>query len=483
MTDAERRSKPTRRKAESVASAERTLPHNLDAERSVIGAVLVHNDAYDQIGPHLKPAHFYRDAHRRIWTAIAALRDVGVAVDFLTLTEEMVRRGDLDEVGGRAYISGLTDGVPRSTNARHYMKIIREKAALRELVYAANAILTAAYEATMPAETILAEADRTLLALQHGHGGQLQSLASTTNELFRELEWRHDHRGELRGLNTGFPRINDMTFGLRKGDVIVIGARPSVGKTTLAINMVVNAAKGGAKIAVFSLEMTRQQLDDRILSQLSGINGERIQRGSLAQADWPVLTAAIEARNNLKIWVDDRAGLTAEDIRAGCRRLVADEGGVDGVVVDYIQLTQGSVARRGASRTEELTDTITKLQALAKELAVPVIVVSQLRRVGGRPTIEDLRECGSLEQIAAVIGLLHRKDHKVSGPTEFILAKQRNGPTGTVMLSIDRDTTTFTEWAGDPPAAEEEQAEQTALENRRRRGYAIAAGRRRAAGA
>ena len=377
----------------SQPATDRTLPHNLEAERAVLGAIIVHNDALETVGASLAASSFYRDSHRRIFAAILRLQAQRVAVDFVTLKEALARSGDLDAAGGPAYIASLTDGVPRSTNVRHYCGIVAEKAALRDLVYAANAMLTAAYEADRPASVIVSEADRALLAL-HGHGtSHMRSMAETSSSRFAELEWRVAHKGELRGVTTGYQSINDLTLGLREGDLDIVAARPSIGKSTLALNIAVHASRAGARVAVFSLEMTRTQLEDRILAQLSRVALSRIQSGHIGAQDWTPLSEAIEAMSALAIGIDDRSGQTASDVRHGCRTLIAEYGSVNLVIVDYVQLMPGQLARKGASRTEELSDTAMRLKDLAKELSVPVLLLSQLRRHEGRPKIEDLREC------------------------------------------------------------------------------------------
>lgn len=444
---------------------ERGLPASNEAERSVLGAILVHNDAYEAVGTLLTPQAFYRDAHRRIWTAMARLLDHAIGVDFVTLTEELRRTGDLDDVGGPAYLSSLADGMPRSVNAKQYVEIVREKARLRDVIFTANRMLSDAYEAQDSAEDLIARADRALLALRGSNGHALQTLADTAAERFQVLEWRVEHRGELRGIDTGFsgsaewPSINELTLGLRAGHLIVLAARPSIGKTSLALNIAVNTARQGTRVAIFSLEMAREELDDRILSQLSGIPSSRIQGGFISEVEWPTLAQVLETMHALPIHIDDRPGQTAPDIRSRCRRLVSEYGGVGLVIIDYVQLMPGTLDRRGANRNEEITDISTRLKDMAKELSVPVMLLSQLRRLDGRPKIEDLRESGSLEQSADEVCLLHRKDHRVSGATEFILAKQRNGATGTVMLNFERETTTFTpsgEAVTEPPDEEKE---------------------------
>jgi replicative DNA helicase len=447
------------------------LPHNLEAERSCIGAALVSDTAADYIVDTLQPDAFFRRAHQHIFESIRELRRRSSSMDFVTLKDELTRHKKLDEVGGPAYISSLADGVPRATNVQHYAGILKDLQIKRALVLFANQTLDLTLAGDHRSTELLADADTRLLELQGGYlEGRMRSLQDTATERFKSLEWRHEHKGQLRGLTTGYEAINELTLGWRKGDLIIIAARPSIGKTTLAVNSAVHAAITGARVAVFSLEMRREQLEDRILSQLSGVALSRIQTGHLGSKDFAALSPALEQMNTLPIEIDDRAGQSAWDIRSACRRLKGN-GGLDLVIVDYVQLMPGTLERRGATRNEEITDIATRLKNLGDEISAPVIVTSQLRRQEGRPKIEDLRESGSLEQAADVIGLLHRKDHRVSGTTEFILGKQRNGPTGTLYLTIERETTTFHN-GGEAPVETPEEKADTTKQVKRRKSYA-----------
>ena len=433
-----------------IAIAERTLPHNLDAERSVLGAILVNNAAFDKLPPKFSSACFFRDAHRRIFDAIADLVDRKVDADFVTLKEALARRGDLDEVGGPTYIAGLSDGVPRSTNVHYYAEIVFEKAVLRNLIYFANTVLVDAYEADESAEAILRKADVGLLDVAgfRGHG-RLTSLASMTTELFAGLEHNVEHPGELRGVDTGFTAINAETFGWRRGDFIITAARPSMGKSNFALSTAVAAARTKVPVAFFSLEMKKGQLQNRLISNLSRVPANRLESGYISQLEWPDVANAIQHIHDLPIHIDDNASMTVHQIRAACRRMRAEHG-LGMVIIDYIQLIAGSLDRRGATRNEEITDISRRLKQMAGELNVPVHALSQLRRKDTkwgprRPQLEDLRESGSLEQDADIVAFHHRKNHKVSGLSEFILEKQRNGPTGTVPLMLDRETCRFYE--------------------------------------
>jgi replicative DNA helicase len=446
--------------ADTIASVERTLPHNLEAERSVIGAVLVQNALFDIAREVLHRGDFYRDAHARIWDAIVRLIDERRSqVDFVTLKEELGRVGMLDEVGGPAYVASLADGIPQATNIRHYAGIVKDKSRLRGVIYAANRAVADAYEAQESADEILQRADAAFLDLGDGTGARLRSLSEGVAALFRRIEYRVEHKGELTGVDTGFESINGETLGWQRGDFNVIAARPSIGKTAFILNSIINGARAAKPVrtALFSLEMTEVDLHDRIIAILAGVDAMRIRSGQLGALDMERIAHALQVFQDLPIFIDERVGLKVEDIRSAARRMQAEHG-LDHVVVDYGQLVKGSSERRGASRNEEMTDIVTKFKNLGGELRVPVTMLSQLTRANEkrndpRPKLSDLRESGAIEQVAALVGFLHRKNHREGGSTEFIIAKQRNGPTGTVMLTFDRDLQTFTD-GGDPLPAD-----------------------------
>lgn len=460
-----RRAPPKAPEPDLDGFTERTLPHNLDAERAVIGAILVRNNAYDEAANLVKAKDFFRDAHRRIYEAIAYLRDERqAAIDHVTLSEELTRRGDLDAVGGKAYVVTLSDGVPRAINVSHYCTIVRDKAVLRELIYAANTILTDAYCAEEQPTTILERADRLILDASNAHtSGRLASVATSMAGLFADFERRVNTRGTLSGIPTGFASVDELTFGWQPGDLIVIAARPSVGKTTFVMNSAVAAARAGKHVAFFSLEMRRRQLEYRLLSSLAKVPCTRVMNGYVSSAEYPLIAHAFEELNTLPISIDDRAHQTVQDIRSACRRLKS-EGKLDLVVVDYVQLMQGTIDRKGATRNEELTDISRRLKILTDEVGAPILLLSQLKRLAGRtPALDDLRESGALEQDSDIVGFLHRTNHRQGGATDFTLAKQRNGPTGSVRLAFDRDTLTFSD-AGLAPESEPTEAEQPAMD-------------------
>lgn len=440
----------------------RTLPHSLEAEKSVLGAVLVHHQLVDDAMHVLHPDDFYRDAHRRIFAAMVELAERKLPIDIVLLKEELGRRGDLDEVGGPAYLASMTDGVPRSMNVAHYAGIVREKARLRALIFAANEILTDAYAAEDPVDKLIADADRRLLDVQRiTMSGRTIDIRDGLTSLLAAVDDRIANRGTLIGVDTGFKSLNDLTFGWQAGDLVVIAARPSIGKTTFAVNSATVPLLAGRRAAMFSLEMRRRQLEFRLLSALSGVPLTRIISGYLMSLDYPKLAQAMGQMGEMSFAIDDRTGLRVEDIRGTCRRLRAERG-LDLVIIDYVQQMAGSLEAR-TTRNEQVTDISRRLKAMADELSVPVLLLSQLsraneKRADPRPRLSDLRESGALEQDADIVVFLHRANHRAGGVTECIVEKQRMGPTGTVLLSLDRDIVKFNDAGAQEPEPEPAQA-------------------------
>lgn len=463
---------------------DRTLPHNLDAERSVLGAILLNNAVFLDVQRVLVAEDFYRDAHRRIFQALGAVLDrKGGAADFLLVREELARRGDLEEVGGQVYIASLVDGVPRATNVRHYAGLVKEAARARALIMTLMRSLDEAFTASDPIDDVLQRVDSAILNLRRQTADRgAVSLAKRTNAILAGLEFRVANRGRLLGVDSGFPCLNEMTFGFQPGQLVVVGARPSMGKTALTTNILTAVAafplpegQAGQRVGLmFSMEMEKDQIETRILSSLSRIPSQRILGGALGGSDWDHLTTALDAMHRLAIVIDDTPALTVADLRARCREVLAEHGRLDIVVIDYIQLMTGTLNRRGATRTEELADISKKLKLLARELGVPFIVLSQLKRLAGaRPKLEDLRECGNLEQDADVVLFLHRSNHQHEGPTELLVSKNRNGPTGPRMLHFEQAIVRFEDRGQAPPDEATMAAEEKAATTRtRKRSYA-----------
>lgn len=442
------------------------LPRNLDAERAVLGSCLLSAKSADYAVERVKADDFFRRSHQHIWTAMAALSARSVAVDMIPLRQELERVKELEDAGGPAYLSSLVDGIPHGINLEHYIGILKDLHAKRALFAFAKRTMDLVGENSHDAPAILADTDQRLMDLQAGHvEGRMLPLSSCTAGLIEDLEWRVGHKGELLGLETGYPSINGQTLGWQAGDLTVIGARPSIGKTTFALNTALAGARWLAAagrtdaVAIFSFEMRRRQLECRLLSAISGIPLTRLLTGYVRDSEWPILSDAISEMGTLPIEIDDQAGQTRWQIRSGCRRLKASRG-LALVIIDYVQLIPGSLERRGASRNEEVTDISRGLKELADDVQVPILLLSQLSRpnrgvIGKpdpRPKLSDLRESGALEQDADNVCFLHRKNHREGGTTEFMLEKQRNGPTGTVNLTLDRDIVTFTD-GGEEEAA------------------------------
>src|SRR5512136_317361 len=424
--------------------SERTLPHNLEAERSVLGAILLHNEAFNLAAEVIDSGDFFRDAHRRIFDRMVKLSERSDAIDLVTLKDELGRAGELDEVGGPAYIAALVDGVPRSTNVEHYARIIKEKATLRNLIFSANKILATAYEAEEEADVILDQAEHAIFAIADDKVRDgFVSLRDLAQGSFDTIEKLHARKELITGVPTGFTDLDEMTSGLQRSDLVIVAARPSMGKTSLVLNVAQHVGtRTDMTVGIFSLEMSKEQLFLRMLTGEARIDAHRLRGGFLGERDWGKLSQAIGTLSEAKIFIDDTPGVGVLEMRAKCRRLAAEHG-LDLVIVDYIQLMQGR--GRFESRTLEVAAISRALKGLAKELRVPIIILSQLSRApearsDHKPMLSDLRESGALEQDADVVVLLFRPDQypdckpEEQGLIELNIAKQRNGPTGQVML-------------------------------------------------
>ena len=440
-----------------VAISERTLPHSLDAEKSVLGAVLIHNEAFNYAAELITSRDFFRDAHRRIFEKMEQLAERGDAIDLVTLKEELIRSGDLEDAGGPAYLASLVDGVPRSTNVEHYARIVKEKSALRALILASQQISARAYEAEDDPNLILDEAEQAIFAIAEDRAriGFL-SMRDIVSESLPKIEQLFEQKKLITGIATGFTDLDQMTRGLQPGDLVIIAARPSMGKTSLVMNIAEHASiKHGATVGFFSLEMSREQLFIRLLTSVARIDAQRLMTGSVGQRDYQSLSQAIGVLSDAKLFIDDTPGVTVLEMRAKARRLAAEHG-LGLLVIDYLQLMTGR--GRFENRTLELAAISRGLKGLAKELGVPVVALSQLSRApesrsDHRPLLSDLRESGALEQDADVVLMLFRADMypdskpEDQGKAELIIAKQRNGPTGTVELAFLKQHTRFEDLA------------------------------------
>jgi replicative DNA helicase len=434
-------------------ATERTLPHNLEAERSVLGAILIQNEAFNTAAEVIDSRDFFRDAHRRIFDKMVALSERGDAIDLVTLKEELGRAGEIDEVGGPAYITALVDGLPRATNVEYYARIVKEKATLRNLIYSANKILSNAYQADQEANVILDEAEQAIFSIAEDRVRPgFVSMRDLAHQSFEAIEQAVSRKQLITGVPTGFVDLDEMTSGLQPGDLIIVAARPSMGKTALVLNVAQHVGtKTDKTVGFFSLEMSKEQLFLRMLTSEAAIDGHRLRTGFIGENDWGRLSHALGTLSEARVFIDDTPGIGVLEMRAKARRLMLEHA-LDLVIVDYIQLMQGR--GRFENRTLELGAISRGLKGLAKELNVPIIVLSQLSRApesrsDHRPMLSDLRESGALEQDADVVALLFRPDmypdvkEEDRGTAELHIAKQRNGPTGLVRLAFLKEYTRF----------------------------------------
>lgn len=434
---------------------DRTLPHSLEAERAVLGAVLLNPDALNLAADVVKAEHFYRDAHRRIWTHICQLSVQGAPYDLVSVNESLSRSGELDEVGGPVYIAALIDGVPRSTNVAHYGQIVHDKFDLRQVIFAAGKMLESAYAAEDDAHTVVEEAERAIFDIAEGttQTGFVQ-VGALLPGVMEKLELLYQNKQGVTGVPTGFQDLDDMTRGLQPGNLILIAARPSMGKTSLAVNIAEHVAgpKVARPVGVFSLEMSSDELMMRQLASAARVDSHRLASGYIGERDWARLAHAMGQIAEAKLHIDETPNIGAFELRARARRLKAEHG-LDLLIVDYVQLME-SHEKKAENRTLELGAISRALKVLARELRIPIILLSQLSRApelrsDHRPMLSDLRESGSLEQDADVVLFLYRDevyhpdrdDNK--GIAEIIIGKQRNGPLGTVKVVFVKEYTRF----------------------------------------
>jgi replicative DNA helicase len=381
----------------AVATAERTLPHNLEAERSVLGAILIQNDAFNLAAQLIDSKDFYRDAHRRIFDRMATLSERNHAIDFVTLKEELSKSGELDEVGGPAYVASLADGVPRATNVEYYAKIVKEKSTLRNLIYAANKIVADAYGAEQESDLILDEAESAIFSVADDRlKAGFVEMRDLVKENFPKIEQLFEQKRLITGVPTGFADMDGMTRGLQPGDLIIVAARPSMGKTSLVLNIAQYvAAQPDLTVGFFSLEMSKESLFLRLLTSEAHIDSHRLMSGAIGQKDYGKIAHALETLSSMRLHIDDTAGIGVMEMRSKARRLKSEHG-LHLLIVDYIQLMTGR--GRFENRTLELASISRSIKGLAKELNVPIIVLSQLSRApearsDHRPQLSDLREC------------------------------------------------------------------------------------------
>ena len=422
----------------------RIPPQDLNAERSVLGAMMLEVGAVSDAIGGLKADHFYRPAHAKVFEAMRALYDRSEPIDEITLQARLKENGSLEEVGGVSFLASLSDGVPSAANIAHYAKIVRERALIRRLIATTSSIATKGYEGTTDIEQLLDDAEVSIFEMNE-----------LVKEAFKAIEKRFEEKSSITGVPTGFSEFDKMTAGLQPSDLIIVAGRPSMGKTALALNMAQSAAvEQGKSVAVFSLEMAKQQLVMRMLCSQARIDASRMRGGFLKDSDWPKLAKAAGQLSQAPIYIDDTGAISILEMRAKCRRLQADKG-LDLIMVDYLQLMRGSSSSDG-SREREISEISRGLKALARELSVPVIALSQLnrsleQRQDKRPMLSDLRESGAIEQDADIVALLFKANSDDDEAEEFsegvavglAIAKQRNGPTGDVYLTFLKNYTKF----------------------------------------
>jgi replicative DNA helicase len=436
---------------------DKEIPYNLDAERAVLGAIMVVNSTMNQAQEVLKDSDFYRDPHQRLFKAMGALSERSSAIDPVTIVDELRRTGELELVGGNAYIASLLDGVPHSSNIEHYARIVKQKAIRRALIQAGGRIVEDAYEGSGSVEEILDNSERLVFQIaQDQLRGGFVPMQVLAEEGFRTIERLQQNRSNITGLATGYGELDEKTSGLQQGDLVIIAARPSMGKTAFAINIAQNCGKMGKRVGVFSLEMSQDQLFLRLLTAEARVDAHAMRTGRLTRDQWRRVTETISDMSKLPISIDDTAGLGILEMRAKSRRLKQEQG-LDLIIVDYLQLMRSR--GRFENRNQEITEISRSLKELAKELHVPVIAISQLSRApeqrgqGGKPQLSDLRESGAIEQDADVVMFIYREEvykptEENRGMAQVIIAKQRNGPVGTLNFAFLREYTRFeqAEW-------------------------------------
>jgi replicative DNA helicase len=442
----------------------RTPPHSLEAERAVLGGILVNNDGLNVVLSVITPEDFYREAHRKIIEGIAALVDKGRPVDILALSDELQRAGLLEEIGGMAYLSSLMDGVPKTLNVEYYAQIIKEKALLRRLIVSSARIISASYEQKDEADDLLNEAQTSIIevAEQRIRPGfiPVRMLTEPTLEMIRALSER---REAVTGVASGFRSLDNLTSGFHPSELVIIAARPSMGKTALALNIAQHAAtRTGTSVAFFSMEMAKEQLVIRLLCAEAELDIKRVRTGFISDREFEKLKLAAETLSRANISIDETPGVTVMEMKAKARRLKLEQR-IDIVFLDYIQLMR--TGGRFENRNQEMSFISRSLKELAKELRIPVVGISQLSRApekGRRepkPQLSDLRESGAIEQDADVVIFIfrpeyyHPDDESLKGLAEVNVAKQRNGPTGSVNLAFIREYARFAELEFSPPEA------------------------------
>lgn len=418
-------------------------PHSIEAEQAVLGAILLDREAIISASEYIKPEDFYKDSHREVYQAAAELFEKGEPVDLVTLSEQLKQKDVLEAVGGMAFLTDLSTSVPTTANVAHYAKIVYEKSLLRKLIRACGEISDMSFQATEDVMEIIDFAEKGIFDISQKRSFKgFVPLKDVLVASFNKIEELYNNKGNTTGIPTGFHDIDSKTSGLQRSDLILVAARPSMGKTSFALNIAQNAALNQkVPVAIFSLEMSREQLVNRMICAEASIDSHRMRTGSLADGDWPKLAESVNKLSTADIYIDDTPGITVAEMRSKCRRLKLEKG-LELILIDYLQLMQGS--GRAESRQQEISEISRSLKALAREMDCPVMAMSQLSRApemrsDHRPMLSDLRESGAIEQDADVVMFIYRDEYyntdtDKKGIAEIILAKQRNGPTGVVEL-------------------------------------------------
>jgi replicative DNA helicase len=451
-----------RRRTRSTAETDalRVPPNSVEAEQAVLGGLLLDNSTWDSVADRLRPEDFYRRDHQLIFAAIADLQARSEPADAVTLAEHLAAKGQADDTGGLAYLAGLARDTPTAANVRAYAEIVRERSQLRQLIRVSGEIAASAYESEgRSAAELVDEAERRVFEIaEQGRrtGSGFLPLRDVLGATIDRLDLLHQSQGALTGVSSGYTDLDRMTAGLQPGDLVIVAGRPSMGKTTLALNIAEHAAiANNVPVAVFSMEMSREQLAFRMISSIGRVDQGHLRTGMFGDEDWARINSAIAQMRTAPVYIDDSGALTPTEVRARARRLKRERG-LGLIVIDYLQLMQ--VTGTKENRATEISEISRSLKALAKELAVPVIALSQLnrgveQRVDKKPVMSDLRESGALEQDADLIMMIYREevyepDTARKGIADIIIAKQRNGPTGEVHLTFLGKYTRFENLAG-----------------------------------
>ena len=433
---------------------ERVPPQNIEAEQAVLGAMLIKKEAIAEVSQLLKPADFYREAHRIVYETMLELFNKNEAVDLITVTEQLRKNDLLEKAGGIAFVTSLANAVPTAANVEYHARIVEEKAQLRNLINSATEIAGMAYEASDDITDVMDKSEKMILEVAaRQNSGSFVPIKEILMDTFSKIEKLYETKGGITGLPSGFKDLDKLTSGLQPSDLILVAARPSMGKTAFTLNIAQHVAvHENTSVAFFSLEMSNEQLVQRMLCSEGGIDSQRLRVGELEENDWEKLINAADRLSRAPIYIDDTAGITVMELRSKARRLKAEHD-LQLIVIDYLQLMQGRSSKNSDNRQQEISEISRSLKALARELNVPVIALSQLSRsVESRqvkkPMLSDLRESGSLEQDADIVMFLYREDYydpetEHKNITDVIIAKHRNGPVDTVQLFFHKQFTKF----------------------------------------